>query len=332
MKKLILPKLIAKSHVAAYTKKDGTFVAAHEDKRNPFPSLDDWKKMHPIVRKDNKWHLLGKDGETISSNMMEDSLHTQRNAEYFRQKNIHSEGATDAGKEKAKVAEKKPPRKKSVAGDFNHDRIFYHYTGDKNLKEVDEGKGRFGGVFTLEDKDQASHYGKHGHMFVARGDIFDNDSFSSAIESNERKVRSFVKKELRGKLSPSEISDAIWLVENESRAMGEDPPSGNKEKLYAAFGAYDDSDLYAEAQKLRGSIARLLGASGIHMNDEFGGDSVMLVSRENTKHIGMVGQDTQMTKSVDAVGLKSDPAFRSASSSLALGTKKLVIVRADMVK
>lgn len=39
MKKLIIPKFIAKSHVAAYTRKDGTFVAAHDDKRQKHADL-----------------------------------------------------------------------------------------------------------------------------------------------------------------------------------------------------------------------------------------------------------------------------------------------------
>jgi Domain of unknown function (DUF5710) len=46
MTKLILPRFIAKSHVSSYTKKDGTFVAEHDDGRSKLiqPVLDKMKQ------------------------------------------------------------------------------------------------------------------------------------------------------------------------------------------------------------------------------------------------------------------------------------------------
>lgn len=281
MTKLILPRLIAKAHVSGYTNSHGTYVAEHEDKRqkhaDALPShapgsrvKDKWGDSYTVVGPDPK------DPDRIIA---------------------HEDGAArPVSMPLSNLVATSPKAAKKTPKDFDTGRVFYHYSNEESVKEVGEGQGRFGGLFTLENKTKASHYGKHGHMFVARGEVFDNAAFSKAIKVSDRKVRAFVKKELGGNLASSAVSDVLWLIQDETRAMGDAPPNGTLDSLMRAMGAVDDSDLYAEAQKLRGSVARMLGASAIHMNDEFGDDSVMLVSKENTKHIGTVSSDT-VTKS-----------------------------------
>lgn len=215
------PRLIlfVKSHISGYTRADGTFVAAHEDKRA----------------------AAAKDG-------------------------------------------------------FDVENTYFHYSHDPNIEGVSEGKGRFGGLFALKDRKAAANYGPHGHEFAAKGPVFDNSEFQDAIDDRRDEVESWIKEELGDDgLDDEALDDVIWLIQDESNA-GSEPPNKDGEALMSAMRAVDDSDLYAEAQKLRGKIARRLGASAIHMNDEFGKDSVMLLSKDNVRHIGKLEKSMRSPK------------------------------------
>lgn len=341
-----MPVLFLKTHIEAYTKKDGTFVQAHEDKRHPFPSRDDWNKMHPIVRKDNKWHLVGKDGETISSHMMDDSLHAQRSAEYFRQKKLHAEGSAETGKEQPKAAEKKPVRKKSVDGKFVHDPVsgfdwpasgeepkilFHNSQSDKNGFEVKD-SGTYGGIFVGPNAGMDLGY-KHAVVLdpEAHAEHRDLKNFT------EQKLDSAVKKTLPS-LSKKQRTEALDYLFEEKSGLG-DEDSG---KLKELFGTSDPDYIYNVLQARRGEFAVALGFKSVDMKDETGvstwvapgaktyaledGESFdqaearIYEAWKDWKKNRYNGGSPQMAKSVDAADLKSDPACRSASSSLALGT------------
>lgn len=173
----------------------------------------------------------------------------------------------------------------------------YHYS-PKEITEFNPDNGRFGGLFALDDPNDASTYGAFRYEMNVKGELFDNNSFADALALSETKSKKSIKANLKGsaskRMTADDYADVQWLIEDEYRAF-DDPPSGDKSRLMQLLGAIDDSDLYAEAQLLRGKVAKDLGASAIRMNDEFGESSILVVNGKNIEFLGNNAPKTQNT-------------------------------------
>ena len=204
------------------------------------------------------------------------------------------------------VPEKKPKetlfqRQKSppdyIRDDSGDPLKLYHYS-PKEITEFNPDNGRFGGLFALDDPNDASTYGAFRYEMNVKGELFDNNSFADALALSETKSKKSIKANLKGsaskRMTADDYADVQWLIEDEYRAF-DDPPSGDKSRLMQLLGAIDDSDLYAEAQLLRGKVAKDLGASAIRMNDEFGESSILVVNGKNIEFLGNNAPKTQNT-------------------------------------
>lgn len=134
--------------------------------------------------------------------------------------------------------------------------VFIHDT-NKPIEEISGKAGRFGGIFaTLEG---GTGYGKVAQKFYVRGDILNSSDLRSAIFNSDDGYKSFLEKELDEKLTDEQLDDLSEAIIEESIP---------DESLYDVLRTIEESDSYAEMQRLRGLIAKNEGADAVTIEDE----------------------------------------------------------------
>lgn len=147
-------------------------------------------------------------------------------------------------------------------------RIFTHSGGD-GLNIIHD-QGRFGGIFVLPEG-QNSNYGNSNYRLVMRGKIASNADLQEFADEHPEKTAAILKQDL----DSDAYEDALKIVLNESV----------DDQNATLVGGIDASDGFAEMQKLRGRLARALGATAVEIKDEFGGDALLIVNGRQVKDI-----------------------------------------------
>lgn len=242
MKKLAL---LIKSHVSAYTKTDGTFVAAHEDKRSA-AHKDDSSKIPDHVEVGGVMRpTTNSDGEYIHS-----SLTGIRNFWQW----FGSEGLVD---------------------DDGSPIVVYHGGGHdfSGIENKDSGNARFGSAIFVREG-QKSGYGKAQHKLYLIGKVLELSDLEDILSDDEGRD---VLKQLVGNNVDDDTLDQISESLTDGSHYPEDGP------IWEALNIIDEADAQVEIQKLRGKIAKKLGFSAVRTPDEFDGETIMVISASAIK-------------------------------------------------
>lgn len=149
--------------------------------------------------------------------------------------------------------------------------VFYH-GGEPDFSGVRAG-GRFNGaVFVREGA--ASGYGGAQHALYVKGPILELREMADLLEGarGQKALRTAVRRKI-------EAEQAELLVS--SLTDGSNYPTD--QSVWDLIGAIDEADAQVEIQKLRGAVARQLGFDAVRTPDEFGGETVMILSPEQIK-------------------------------------------------
>lgn len=155
-----------------------------------------------------------------------------------------------------------------VADSDGNPRIFIH-SGMPGLNII-HNQGRFGGIFVLPEG-QNARYGDETYKLALRGKIASTDDLREFANNSPEEVAAV----LGEKVGSDAYESALEIVLDQSVT------DDNAELV----GGIDAADGFAEMQKLRGRIARAAGATAVEMEDEFGGDALLVVDGRQVKDV-----------------------------------------------
>jgi hypothetical protein len=159
-------------------------------------------------------------------------------------------------------AASKLEREKYLGWNPNDD-VYFHSSHNEKITEIHEGD-RFGGVFALPG--YSAEYGDIVTKFkVKPEDIAEDSDISKYIQENAEEV----------------LDMAPWLRDRIESVDDLEDWVGRFENIP------DDvvTDSYADLQRLRGQIAKASGFSATRIDDEFEGDTVMLLGGKGVRSI-----------------------------------------------
>jgi GNAT superfamily N-acetyltransferase len=161
---------------------------------------------------------------------------------------------------------------------FDTDTIWYHTSKEEEvITSIGENTGRFGGIFALPG--YSAEYGETTSKFYLKSESIAEDSDIEALVYEHEKDL---------------LSDYEWLTDDiDSMAEW----VGRFENIPADV--VDDS--YADLQRIRGELARKGGFSATTIDDEFDGDTVLILGGEGVR----------------SVNAAFDPDFKESSDLLA---------------
>ncbi len=269
--------LLVKAHVSGYTKKDGTYVATHEDVRNA---------ADPAGYHQHAQEMLKKYGTGWYNKASQEDK-----AEYERRGLAHNE-AINAPKKATK-------QEKKTSGEVVH---LYHGSHEENIKEVKD-DGAFRGLFASSSKESASGPGgrSHVHVIEVHSDKIATRRDMRDLSGKQLATANKVIREEIGtnKLSNKDLQLVRDAVLDEKDVFELDDDSADR--LTGLLGSEDYGEASWELQKIRGLVARSLGYHAVEMTDEHGVSHLVLPGAK----VRPDTDDDVMAKSVRRVVLVS---------------------------
>ncbi len=241
--------LLSKSHISAYTKTDGTFVAAHEDKRKA--ASRDASGRANVPGMDDAKNVAGKQAPTPAGDV------ETGGKKFISFRSDESEDYLDAVKERAEQSGK---------------RVLFHVSPDKSISAIEGSGGQkadFGGLFALDDytPGQQDHYGKYLHEITIDEDarIASEDDVRDLLDSGD--YDNFLKPYSDDESDINDLRDIV--ADGASRFIGDDDA--------ASLLSSEPNDAQWTAQTVRAKIAKDAGFAGLVEEDGiliFPGDDV----------------------------------------------------------
>ena len=194
----------------------------------------------------------------------------------------------------------------AVTDDDGMPQVFFNY-GSKELSEINAG-GRFGGLFVIPHQ-EAKGYGPVETQLYLKGPVADSPDLKQFLNEQDDDGLSA----LRSVIGVEFGEDAL----DEARAAVAKEEFDDRSDLAQEIGAVDIADMTREMQKARGRLAKIAGFGSVRIEDEFNGDSVLIVDGQYAKSVtGNNGDFSRtnpsilMSMALDSGSLPS--AFRNA--------------------
>lgn len=255
-KPAMIKAIFLKTHVDSYTKKDGTFVAAHEDKRVAAKKRYDDYSAEKFQKYGPGWVPKATDEEK---------------AEFERLRVAMNEAAA--------APDVKPSLARKRSSSSSEETVtLYHRSPEKHIPEIKDG-GRFGGLFAHTSRESAvgpNTQANEVHRMevpakkIATKRNMENLSGKRLTVAN-KVLREHARKE---NLSSSDLGllREVVLDERDVYRMDERDTA----RLHDLLGTDDLGELSWDLQKIRGQVARALGYSAVEMSDEHGTSHLVL--------------------------------------------------------
>ncbi|UOF76779.1 coil containing protein [Caudoviricetes sp.] len=163
--------------------------------------------------------------------------------------------------------------------DSDNQPIVYHHYGNRRIEKL--GGGNFGGgLFVLENQDDASGYGSiHTEIYLA-GEIAGSRDLKNYLDDLPDGGAEFFSQFLRRGVDSNLDEDQVEAFRDVVIGEGGFDEDGVFEQL---TGETELSDAFRMMQEIRGKLAKVAGFSAVHMEDEFSGDAIMVVAPDKIK-------------------------------------------------